>query len=160
MFNNLSLGAQFSILKDSAMELAALGALVIKSLDPDVIMAVDVGVNFKYLAGPLAIKAAPQIMIGANKRDQGNKQDIFVPVQIAFQANPQLAAFLDTGIIGPTEKFGDNYVVPVGVGASFAALPNLDVGAEFMLTGVITGATGDKAFDGRQLALFASWRLK
>jgi hypothetical protein len=160
LYNNLQLGAQFSLVKDSAMELAAIGALVVKSLDPDLVAAVDVGVNFKYVAGAIAIKAAPQLIIGANKRSEGNKEGIFIPVQIAFQATPELAAFVDTGIAGMVDHFGDLYTVPVGVGASFAVSPTLDVGAEFMAPAVITGMKGDNAFDSRMLALFAQWRLK
>lgn len=159
-YNNLQIGAQFSLVKDSAMELAAIGALVVKSLDPDLVAAVDVGVNFKYVAGAIAIKAAPQLFIGANKRSEGNKEGIFVPVQIAFQATPELAAFVDTGIAGSVDHFGDLYTVPVGVGASFAVMPTLDVGAEFMAPAVITGMKGDNAFDSRMLAVFAQWRLK
>jgi hypothetical protein len=159
LYDNLSLGAQFSFLKDPAMELAAIGALVVGSLDLGY-YAADVGVNFKYNAGAVAIKAAPQVVIGVNKRDQGNKESLFVPVQVAFQATPELAVFLDTGIVGPLEKFGDSYSVPVGIGASFAAMPNLDVGAEFFLPRVASGMEGNKAFDSRMLALFASWRLQ
>ena len=146
-------------MKDNGIELAALAAFVLESLDAST-YAADVGVNFKYATGQLAIKAAPQVMIGLNKRDAGNiKQVINVPVQVAFQATPELAAFLDTGIAGPTDGFGDGYVVPVGVGASFAAMPNLDVGGEFILPAILTGMSGDKAFDSRMLALFAAWRL-
>jgi hypothetical protein len=159
LYDNLQLGGQFSLLKDPAMELAALAAFVVKSLDAGV-YGVDVGVNFKYNAGAVAIKAAPQLIIGANKRDAGNKEGLFVPVQIAFQATPELAAFVDTGIAGMLDGFGDGYVVPAGVGASFAVMPTLDVGAEFMLPGVVTGAKGDNAFDSRLLAVFAQWRLK
>lgn len=158
-YNRLQLGVQFSLLKDSALELAAIGALAVQSLDPDLVAAVDVGVNFKYVAGPIAIKAAPQLFIGANKRSEGNKESIFVPVQLAFQATPELAAFVDTGVAGMLDGFGDGYVVPVGVGASFAVMPTLDVGAEFMAPAVLTGMKGDNAFDSRMLAVFAQWRL-
>jgi hypothetical protein len=159
LYNNVNIGVQFSILKDAALELAAIGALLVNSLDPSMLSA-DIGVNFKYATGPVAIKAAPQLGIGVTKRDQGNKEDIFVPVQVAFQATPELAAFLDAGITGPTSHFGDLWSAFVGVGASFAVLPNLDVGGEFMLPSVATGASGNKAFDGRLLGVFAQYRLK
>lgn len=159
-YDNFLVGGQFSLLKDNGIELAVLAAFVMESLDAS-LYAADVGVNFKYASGPIAIKAAPQVMLGLNKRDKGNiKQTIGLPVQLAFQATPELAAFVDTGIYGPTEKFGDFYSVPVGIGASFAAMPNLDVGAEFMLPAMLTGMEGDKAFDSRMLAVFAAWRMK
>ncbi len=159
-YDNLNLGLQFSFLKNPAIELAAIGALVVRSIDAST-MAVALGVNFKYASGPVAVKVAPQIAIGANKRDEGNKEILFVPVQVAFQATPELAIFLDTGIAGPTDGFGDSWILPVGVGASFAVMPNLDVGAEFLLPMVATGMDpAPEAFDMRMLALFAQWRLK
>jgi hypothetical protein len=159
IYNSLNIGAQFSIMKDAAIELSAIGALAFGSLDP-MHLGIDVGVGFKYTGAPLAIKVSPQVVIAANKRSEQVKQFITVPLQIAFQATPELAAFVDSGISGPTEKFGDNYVVPVGIGASFAAMPNLDVGGEFMLPAILTGMKGDKAMDARTLMVFASYRTK
>jgi|GEM_PF-6202747 len=52
------------------------------------------------------------------------------------------------------------YTVPVGVGGAFAVMPELGVGLEFLLPGVLTGAAGDKAFDARYLGVFASYRTK
>jgi len=161
MYDNLSLGIQFSLLKDAAMELAAIGAFMVDSLDLGY-YAADIGVNFKYVAGAIAIKAAPQIAIGVTKRDEGNKEGIMVPVQVAFQATPELAAFLDTGINGPLDGFGDGYSVPVGIGASFAVMPNLDVGGEFLLPRVLAPSAVPDDFKGvniRQLGVFASWRM-
>jgi hypothetical protein len=117
-----------------------------------------VGVGVKYVAAPVSVKLAPQIVIGATHRGDGNKQTIVVPLTIAVQAAPQIAVFLDSGISGPTDKFGDNYAVPVGIGASYLAMPALDVGLEFMAPRILTGEKGDKAFDARMLMVFASWR--
>jgi hypothetical protein len=159
LYDNFSIGGQYSVLNDNGIQLAVLAAYVMESLDAST-MAADIGVNFKYATGPIAVKAAPQVLIGLNKRDEGNvKQLIALPVQLAFQATPELAAFLDTGIFGPTDHFGDLYSVPVGIGASFAVMPNLDVGGEFLLPMVVTGVSGDKAFDARQLGVFAQYRL-
>jgi hypothetical protein len=158
-YNNVNVGAQFSFLKDNGIELSGLGALVLPSLDP-MRLKIDVGVGFKYVAAPISVKVTPQIAIGANKRSEGNKEEIAVPLEIAFQASPELAVFVDSGIGGPTSHFGDNYVVPVGIGAAFAAMPNLDVGAEFMLPAVVTGMKGDNATDARYLGVFASYRTK
>jgi hypothetical protein len=162
-YDNVSIGGQFSLLKDGQIELAAIAAFVLGSLDQSMYLA-DVGVNFKFASGPIAIKAAPQVAIGVNKRTEGNiKQLITLPVQIAFQAVPnQLAVFLDTGIQGTSDHFGDVYTVPVGIGAAFQALPNLDVGGEFMLPMVAKGSAyeGIGAMDLRYLGVFAQYRLK
>jgi hypothetical protein len=160
LYNNLNLGAQFSFMKDAAIELSGIGALEFRSLDP-MHLAIDLGIGFKYTAGAIAIKAAPQIGIAANKRDeQLYKEYVSVPVHVAFQATPELAIFVDTGIFGATKEFSKNYVVPAGLGAAFAVMPTLDVGAEFMLPALLTGVEGDKAFDMRTFMLFASYRTK
>jgi len=162
-YNNLTVGAQYSLSKSDGIELSGIGALDVRSLDP-MWLAVDLGVGFKYVAAPIAIKAAPQIGIAATKRSEQNyKEFLSVPVQVAFQANPQLAIFLDTGIFSPISKFGDSYVVPLGVGAAFAAMPNLDVGGELMLPALLAPSAVPSDFKGvnqRNLMLFASYRTK
>jgi hypothetical protein len=159
VYNNVAIGAQYSLLKQPGLELSGLLAVDISAFSPSLLLDIDVGVGFKYSASPIAVKATPVIGIGANKRDAGNiKQFISVPVQVAFQATSELALFLDTGIFGMTESFSKNYVVPVGLGGSFAVQKGLDVGAEFMLTRVLTGASGNKAMDARSAMVFASYR--
>jgi hypothetical protein len=159
-YNNVNLGAQFSLTKSGGIELSGIGALQFRSLDP-MHLAIDLGVGFKYVSAPISIKVSPQIGIGATKRSEGNKEELSVPAEVAFQATPELAVFLDTGIGGPTSHFGDFYTVPLGIGAAFAAAPNLNVGAEFMLPMVAKGSaySGVGAADVRVLGLFASYRM-
>ena len=158
-YDNFNLGAELSFLKNAGIELSGIGTLEFRSLDP-MHLAVDLGIGFKYSRGPVAIKAAPQIGIAVNKRDEQPKQFIAVPVQVALQATPELAVFLDTGVFGPTEDFSQAYAVPVGVGAVFAVMPILDVGAELMLPLVLTGNEANKAFDTRTLMIYAALRTK
>jgi hypothetical protein len=160
-YNNINVGGQYSLLKSNGVELSGLAALDVRRLSDPMYLAIDVGVGFKYLTGPISIKVAPQIGIGANKRSEGNKEVLSVPVQIAFQATPQLAAFLDTGIFGSTDHFSDVYGVPVGIGASFLVLHGLDVGAEFMLRQALAGSTVPsdmKGANARTLTVFAAYR--
>jgi len=161
LYDNLNLGAQFSLSKSGGIELTGIGALEFRSLDP-MYLAIDLGVGFKFVSGQLAIKAAPQISIGATKRSEGNKEHIYVPVQAAFQATPELALFLDTGIYSPVTDMGKMFTVPLGIGAAFAVQPGLDVGAQFLLPMVVMGSfykdAGMGAADMRMLGLFATYR--
>ncbi|HEX7598470.1 MAG TPA: hypothetical protein VF518_09655 [Polyangia bacterium] len=159
VYNNVAVGGQYSLLKQPGLELSGLLAVDIRAFSPDLLLDIDVGVGFKYSASPIAVKVTPVIGIGANKRSTGNiKQFISVPVQVAFQATPELALFVDTGIFGMSDHFSDNYIVPAGLGASFAVQKGLDVGAEFMFTGLVTGVKGDKAMDARSAMVFAAYR--
>jgi hypothetical protein len=160
-YNNINVGGRFSFLKSNGVELSGLAALDVRRLSDPMRLAIDVGVGFKYVSAPISIKVAPQIGIGANKRSDGNKEVLSVPVQIAFQATPQLAAFLDTGIFGSTDQFGDVYGVPVGIGASFLVQHGLDVGAEFMLRQALAGSkvpSDMKGVNDRTLTVFAAYR--
>jgi hypothetical protein len=160
MYNNLNLGAQFSFLKDAGIELSGIAALAFQTLDP-MWLNIDVGVGFKYSSGPIAIKATPVVDIPATKRSERIvKEFLSLPVQVAFQATPELALFLDTGFFTPFKELSKSYSVPVGIGGVFAVMPTLDVGAEFMARHVLTGAEGDKAFDDRAAMVFASFRTK
>jgi hypothetical protein len=164
VYNNAMLGGQYSVLKASGLELAGLLALDMRRFTGPMYMGVDVGVAAKYIAGPISVRLVPQYSIGVNKRGGAdeNKDYLYVPLQIAVQAVPQVAVFLDSGIGAKTKDFGKNYAVPLGIGGSFLAMHGLDVGLEFMFPALVRGdnikmATGNPA-DARTLMLFASWR--
>jgi hypothetical protein len=146
-------------LKNAGIELSGIGTLEFRSLDP-MHLAVDLGIGVKYSGGPVAIKVAPQIGIAVNKRDKQPKEFIAVPVQVALQATPELAAFLDTGVFGPTDDFSQAYAVPVGAGTAFAVTPTVDVGAELMFPFVLTGNKDNKVFDTRRFMIYAAVRTK
>ena len=160
VYNNVNVGGQYSFMKASGLELSGLLAAQFRQFSPDMLFAVDVGVGVKYVAAPVSVRLNPQIGIGVNKRTaDNNKEQLAVPLQIAVQATPQIAAFLDSGIFGPTSHFGDFYTLPVGIGASYLAMHGLDVGLEFMLPMVAKGSKiGGGAADERMLTIFASWR--
>ncbi len=160
VYNNVNVGGQYSFMKASGLELSGLLAAQFRQFSPDMQFAVDVGVGAKYVAAPVSVKLTPQIGIGINKRTaDNNKEQLAVPLQIAVQAAPQIAAFLDSGIYGPISHFGDFYTLPVGIGASYLAMHGLDVGLEFMLPMVAKGSVyGGGAADERMLTIFASWR--
>jgi len=158
-YDNLTLGAELSFLKNAGIEISGIGALEIRSIDLKQ-LAVDLALGFKYSGGQVAIKADPRIGIAVNKRDTQAKQFIAVPVQVVWQATPGLGAFLDSGVFGPTEDFSQAYAVPVGLGAALAVMPILDVGAEFMLPLVLTGNEDNRPFEARTLMIYAAYRTK
>jgi len=161
VYNNLNVGGMYSLLKSNGVELAGLLALDIRRFSDPMELGVDVGVPFKYVAAPVSVKLVPQVDIGVNKRSQGNKEILSVPLQVAFQAMPQLAIFLDAGIIGKISHFSDNYTVPLGIGADFLIQHGLDVGLEFGLPMVAATSkipSDAKGFNDRTLMLYAAWR--
>jgi hypothetical protein len=159
-YDNLNVGGQFSFAKGKSLELTGLLAAEFKEFSPHLLFAVDVGLGVKYVSALFSVKAAPRLGIGVNRRNGGNKQEaIGVPVQLALQAAPQIAAFVDTGVFGPTNQFGSRYTIPLGVGGDFLLRHGFDVGAEFMFPALGRGpSVAGKAIDSRTLMLYAVWR--
>lgn len=159
-YNNLNVGGQYSFVKGGGFELSGLLAAEFREFSPALLFAVDVGIGAKYVAQIFSVKATPRVGIGVNKRGTGNEEEaIGVPVQIALQAAPRLALFVDTGIFGPTSQFGEKYSIPLGVGADLLARHGFDVGAELMFPALGHGsAVPGKATDSRTVMLYVAWR--
>ncbi|MGB8299018.1 MAG: hypothetical protein WCG85_26605 [Polyangia bacterium] len=156
-YNNLNVGGQFSLAKSKGIEVSGLLAAEFRQFSPDLLFAVDVGVGVKYVSAVFSARATPRLGIGVNRRNAENEQEaIAVPIQLALQAAPRLAAFLDTGLFGPTNQFSSLYTIPVGVGADFLPRHGFDVGAEFMFRSLGQGsAVTGTATDSRTLMLYA-----
>jgi hypothetical protein len=159
-YNNLNVGGQFSFAKSKSFEVSGLLAAEFKQFSPDLLFAVDVGVGVKYVSAIFSAKATPRLGVGVNRRNSGNEQEaIGVPVQLALQAAPRIAAFVDMGLFGPTNQFSSQFTIPVGLGADFLPRHGFDVGAEFMFRSLGHGsAVTGKATDSRTLTLYAVWR--
>jgi len=168
-YNNVGAEALYALM-NGATSLSAQAGFHMADIDNS-IMQLHLGVAGRWGSGNLGIFFNPMLAIGLNKRDGakdpttgatvgGNKEHIMIPVRVAFQATPVLSPFLDTGIGGPLDGFGDAYGVPLGIGALFGASPNLSVGAEFLFPEVAGGADvpkGASRTDMRVLNLFINW---
>ena len=180
-YNNVNLGGQFSFLKASGVELSGLLGLDFRQISDPMLLAADVGIGFKYVAAPVSVKIAPQIGILLTHRSGTtntttsisgnttttdtttfipNKELIAVPLQVAIQAAPQAAFFLDAGFFTWSNDVSKKYIVPVGIGGDFLVMHGLDVGFEFMMPMVGRGSaySGVGAADERRFMLFTSWR--
>lgn len=130
VYNNVTLDALYSLLRQADFDLAAHAGFDFRDIDQN-FLGLHLSVALKWVSGPLAIMADPSLGVGLNKRDAGNKEYLTIPVRLGYQASATVAAFLDTGIGGPTSHFGDYYEIPAGVGALVAVAPIADVGAKF-----------------------------
>jgi len=157
-YNNLNLGGHYSLSKSSTFELSGFLVAEFKEFTPDTLFAINVGVAVKYVAGLFSVRTAPRIGVGVYKRGPRNDETMGVPIQIAIQAAPKIAGFLDTGIFASMNQFSETYQVPLGIGADFLVRRGLDVGAEVMLPTLVAGsAVTPKAGDSRTLMLYAVW---
>lgn len=145
-YNDVTLDMLYGFMVKGSVQAAGHLGIALQSFDPFV-GGLNVGVLARFGTGKVALVFDPKIYVGAIGRDEAafvpTKEYVSVPVRIQLQVNGQTNAFVSTGIEGALENFGDNYRVPVGLGATFAVNNRLDFGAEFQF-----GNLGGKVFDG------------
>jgi hypothetical protein len=165
LYDNVGIDVLYALLNSAnggTIDLSAHVAYWIQQLSDPMLSSIGLGVRGKlHISDILALQFDPQIYIGVNKRDEGNKQMLFIPVELQYQLQPMLALALQTGIWGSTEEFGDNYRAPLGILALYNVSPMLDVGARFSFDNLL-GAKPDGApgrADARTLAVLANLRF-
>jgi hypothetical protein len=160
VYNNLSLDALFSFMRSSSTDIAAHGGIDFFFVSDPNWTQLRLGVKGKTMAGPVIIVFDPAILIGLNNRDMGNKEAINIPARFGFMVTPQLNLGVSIALGGPFDGFGDNYVVPLGLGGAFAINSQLDVRAQFAFNNLL-GNVGDGVgrADARTLSVGAAFRM-
>lgn len=161
-FNDLSVGARYSLLSQKGLDAALQAALGFGSFDPSA-FGLAVGVDLRAVQGQFALRAGPKLALGITGRDAPNynREYLIIPLEGDFEVNTNLLLQLYVDIrfmIDPPDGvgIGDTVQVPVGVGASYAVSNKLDVVGAFMFTNLL-GKNGGA--DGRVLSIGARFRL-
>jgi hypothetical protein len=154
VYDNIGLDAIYGI-KAEKFSLAGHGGLDVFSFDP-AILQLRVGVLGRYMASDkIGIVFDPRIRIGLTERDL-NKEAIDIPVWFWYHASDKIAAYLHTGLNSTFENFGDNLIVPVGIGVNYNVNDKLMVGGDFHFVNLL-GEGGDADF--RILGLRAAYKI-
>ena len=128
----------------------------ISSFDPFTIGA-KIGVLARFNAGPVvAIVIDPFLYFGINRRDEGNREALVLPVWIYFQASRSVAPFVGSGVEGPLDDFAGQFRVPVEGGVVFEVANDVDLGVVFRFFNLLGH---DSSADGRELGLMARFRF-
>lgn len=155
VWNNVGFDALYSLMNGST-DLSAHATVYLAPVDP-LFVQVAVGVAGKlHINEQMALFFDPALLLGLTKRDQGNKEILFLPVEFQFQLQPQLALVAMTALYGPLDGFGDFYVIPFGVGAFYNVNEMIDVGGRFSFDNLL--GNGSSA-DFRSLSLLVNVRL-
>jgi hypothetical protein len=129
LYNNLGLDLMYGLLFDKT-HLSARGTLFFDSLDPAT-MHLALGVMAKLHFGTSsALVLDPKIAIAVDDRDT-NPDQLYIPVELQYQARPATTLKLLSGIYGNLDAFGDTYQVPLGVGAMQNLTRRVDLGLRF-----------------------------
>jgi hypothetical protein len=163
VYNNVSLDGLFSFSRSGTMDVGAHGGIDTIFGD-DTIAKVRVGVKGKLLTGPVQLVFDPSVQIGINKRDAGNKEFLNVPVRVGFLPMPQLNVGLSLALQGFLDpdggSFSDAYLVPVGIGGTFAINQMLDVRAQFAFDNLLGKEfPGVGRADFRTFSIGAAYRM-
>ena len=155
VWNNVGFDALFSLMKGST-DLSAHGTVYLAPVDP-LFVQVALGVAGKlHINETMALFFDPSILVGVTKRDQGNKERIYLPVEFQFQLQPQLALVAMTALYGSLDGFGDSYVIPFGLGAFYNVNEMIDVGGRFSFDNLLGN---NSSADVRSLSLLVNVRL-
>ncbi len=148
LYNNVGFVAKYALSDALAVD----GGVILGSLDP-MNLGIKAGVVGRVMAGPVMVMYNPNLYVGVNKRDLGNKEWINVPVMGLVPAGPVMAG-LQTGIYGPLSKFGDSYGIPLSLVGIMQINQSLMGGASLTFNRI--AGKGHTA-DFRTINLFVGW---
>lgn len=155
VYDNVGFDALYSLMTGST-DLSFHGTVYLSPLDP-LTVAVALGVAGKlHINDKMALFFDPSLYIGVTKRDAGNKEVLYIPLEFQFQLQPQLALVAFTAFYGPFDGLGDFYVIPLGLGAFYNVNEMIDVGGRFSFDNLL--GNGSSA-DFRSLSLLVNVRL-
>ncbi|MEO6772692.1 MAG: hypothetical protein ABI467_06680 [Kofleriaceae bacterium] len=134
VYNNVGGEAVYSVLAGDA-SMALVGGLY--SLDlADSFVNLKLGIKTKLSSGRLALTVNPSVFTGLDKRDAmvPNGDQLYVPIGLSYNVSPVVTAGVGTGVKGPLggfSKFGDTFLVPLGVNALVKLDPAFAIGGSF-----------------------------
>jgi hypothetical protein len=153
-YSNLGLDARWSLARGE-WSAAARVRVVTRRWSPW-LPSVRIGALVRWQRGRVAVTSDPQLQIGLDNTDLGNRNAVHVPVWISVQPAPRVEAYLRTGVDGDIAVFDDAWGVPLTLGARAAITDRIDLAAEggFVRLG---GPLGDAKQRVAWIAIRARW---
>jgi hypothetical protein len=111
------------------------------------------GARLVWRREPWAIEGDPHLQIGLASRDQGNRDQLSLPVWLRAQLGCRASIWIHTGARGELDGFFEKLAIPLGVGVAARVGP-VDVGAEAGFP-VLLGPQNH--FTSRQAWLWVGW---
>jgi hypothetical protein len=117
--------------------------------------AVTLGAQLRWQHGRYAITGDPYLQLGLANRDQGNRAQLWLPIQLALQPTCRWLVALDTGINGELAVFDEAFHVPIAATVRARATTEIDVGATLGFASLLGPQNTPKQ---RVLFLTIGWR--
>lgn len=159
VYNNVGLDFMYGLLFGD-FHLSLHSTLYLRYItDPTWVMW-TVGFTGKFhFTDTVALLFDPQIGIALSERDS-NKDQLFVPLELQFQAAQAVSLKVLTGVRGQLSNLGDTYMVPLGLGVVGNVTANVDVGLRFSFDNLLGNmAPGQGRADQRSLGLLVNFRI-
>ncbi|HEX8107350.1 MAG TPA: hypothetical protein VF516_06445 [Kofleriaceae bacterium] len=162
LYSNVGAEARYK-LKMSGIAFAVDGGVYALRIQDPMLLDVKLGAVGRWRKGPLAVEAAPNLLVGLTNRsvttagvDVTTNPDILsLPGSVLYTLNPMITVAAQVGLVLPLENTGDTYTLPLSVGAFYHVNDQLDVTAAFSLPRLIAASGG--GIDARSLTLGGSY---
>lgn len=154
-YNNVGLDALYLFVNARNLSIAAIAGLDAFNIDPFQFGG-ELGFILQLEGSIVQLELAPAFYIAFDDRDAGNEDFFGTRAELLVQVHKIVGLAAITGIYGRVDEFGDRFVIPVGVGASFSVTKDYDLGARFTFTNLLGR---DASAEQRQATVFAAIRL-
>jgi len=160
IYRNVGLDVRYKLKAGAPLSYAVDGGIYASSLDPDIVLAVKLGLSGRWSKDKLAIEFQPNVFIGVTERETGegeaavttNGEVLNVPVTAFYAVAPKIALSLQAGVVIPFENTSDGWFVPVSIGGHYFVNESLGFNLAFSLPRLIAGTAPD-TFDARSLTV-------
>jgi hypothetical protein len=106
----------------------------------------------------VALYFDPQVGVMLSHRDLYEDQ-LFIPLELQFQAAPAVALKVLTGVLGQLSNLGDTYQIPLGLGLVGNVNRNVDIGLRISFDNLVGHQTpGSSRTDARSIGLLLTIR--
>jgi hypothetical protein len=163
LYRNVGVEARYK-LKMSSIALAADAGVFSGHATDFHLIDVKLGAVGRWHQGQLAVEAAPALLVAITDRSvdlpgggsQTTNPDILsLPGTVLYTLNPMITVAAQVGLLLPLENIGDNYSLPISVGAFYKVNDQLNVSAAFSLPRLIAASGG--GIDARSITLGGSY---
>lgn len=161
VYNDIGFAGTFAIAPRGAFQTAFVAGLDFLSISDPFAAAAVIGLDTRFDNLPVALRVDPRLVIGLNQRDAGNRELLVLPVSLEFQATPNVALTVGSGLTGQLDPVRGSFTDTIAVPLSFTALygtQRFDLGASFGFLN-LRGFGSVGATDARVGQVFVSFRV-
>ncbi|HET7542081.1 MAG TPA: hypothetical protein VFK05_19575 [Polyangiaceae bacterium] len=162
-YNDVGFGSVIFLGGDHNFEVDLHAGLPLHQLSPVVFVGVQAGILGRAnLSRRVALYFDPSLYFGFNHRNDGNGDELHLPIWVYFQPTPVVAPFVGTALEGTFKNFGDDFRVPIEGGVLFTVARGIHIGAMLRFPNAIGAHDplyGDSRLDWRELSFLGQFRF-